>query len=99
VLLSQQTPATPSSSGGPEFPVTMQQNLIAGVAAVGAKVQAKLVMATLVNGTVVPRDAILSGEVTESVAKSATDASRLAIRMDSVQWKNESVPLKVYLTA
>jgi hypothetical protein len=99
VLLSQQTPATPSRSAGPEFPVTMQQNVTAGVATVGTRVQAKLVIATLVNGTVVPRDAVLSGEVTESVAKSKTDPSRLAIRMDSVQWKNESVPLKVYLTA
>jgi hypothetical protein len=99
VLHSQQAPATPSRSATPEFPVTMQQNLTAGVATVGTKVRAKLVIATLVNGTVVPRDAILSGEVTESVAKSGTDPSRLAIRMDSVQWKNESVPLKVYLTA
>jgi hypothetical protein len=99
VLLSQQTPATPSRSAAPEFPVTMRQNLTAGAATVGTKVQAKLVIATLVNGTVVPRDAVLSGEVTESVAKSGTDPSRLAIRMDSVKWKNESVPLKVYLTA
>jgi hypothetical protein len=99
VLLSQQSPATPSRSAGPEFPVTMQQNLTAGASIVGTRVQAKLVIATLVNGTVVPRDAVLSGEVTESVAKSKTDPSRLAIRMDSVQWKNESLPLKVYLTA
>jgi hypothetical protein len=54
---------------------------------------------------VVPRDAVFSGEVTESVAKSATDPSRLAIRMDSAQWKKGSAPVvlslapKVYLTA
>jgi hypothetical protein len=41
----------------------------------------------------------LSGEVTESSAKSATDPSRLAIRMDSAQWKNGSASIKVYLTA
>jgi hypothetical protein len=99
VLLSQQTPATPARSAAPELPVTMRQKLTAGVATVGTKVQAKLVIATLVNGTVVPRDAVLSGEVTESVAKSGNDPSRLAIRMDSVQWKNETLPLKVYLTA
>jgi hypothetical protein len=38
------------------------------------------------------------GEVTESVAKSPTGPSRLAIRVDSVQWKNGSAPIKVYLT-
>jgi hypothetical protein len=99
VLLSQHTPATPARSAAPEFPVTMRQKLTAGVATVGTKVQAKLVIATLVNGMVVPRDAVLSGEVTESVAKSGNDPSRLAIRMNSVQWKNETLPLKVYLTA
>ena len=83
----------------------MRQKVVAGTTPVGTKVEAKLAVATLVNGTVVPQDALFSGEVTESVAKSATDPSRLAIRMDSVQWKNRSAPMtlalapKVYLTA
>jgi hypothetical protein len=98
-LVSQQAPGAPSSSAGREFPVIMRQNVAAGKTLVGTKVQAKLVVATLVNGAVVPRDAILSGEVTESVAKSVSDPSRLAIRMDSAQWKNGSAPIKVYLTA
>jgi hypothetical protein len=104
-LLSQSPPAPPSSSAGLEFPVIMRQNVAAGTTPVGTKVQAKLVVATLVNGVVVPQDAILSGEVTESVVKSATDPSRLAIRLDSAQWKNRSAPMvlalapKVYLTA
>ena len=101
-LLGQQPPSAPhsssSSSLGLELPVTMRQNVTAGTTAVGTKVQAKLAVATLVNGVVVPRDAILSGEVIESVAKSPTDPSRLAIRMDVAQWKNGSAPLKVYLT-
>ena len=96
-LLSQQTPAAPS--GALELPVIMKQNVVAGTATVGTKIQAKLVLATLVNGAVIPRDAILSGEVTESVKKTATDPSRLSIRIDSAQWKNGSAPIKVYLTA
>ena len=102
---SQQTPIARSSSGALEFPVIMRQNVTAGATAVGTKVQAKLAVATLVDSVVVPRDAVLSGEVTESVAKSATDPSRLAIRMDSAQWKKGSAPIvlslasKVYLTA
>src|SRR6267142_2286975 len=101
----QPTPAASGSSEALEFPVIMRQNVVAGTTPVGTKVQAKLAVATLVDGVVVPRDAVLSGEVTESVAKSATDPSRLAIRMDSAQWKKGSAPIvlplasKVYLTA
>src|ERR1700674_1290330 len=109
-LFGQQTPgqhppAASGSSGLLEFPVIMRQNVAAGTTPVGTKVQAKLAVATLVDGVVVPRDAVLSGEVTESVAKSSTDPSRLAIRMDSAQWKKGSAPIvlslasKVYLTA
>src|SRR5208337_4277651 len=98
-LLSQSTPAGPGSSAGLEFPVVMRQKVAAGTTPVGTKVQAKLVLATLVGRVVVPEGAILSGEVTESVPKSATDASRLGIRMNSAHWKNGSVTIKAYLTA
>jgi hypothetical protein len=99
VLLIQATPAARSVPAGLEFPVNMRQTVAAGKTPVGTKVQAKLAVATLVGGVVVPQDAIFSGEVTESVAKSATDPSRLAIRMDSAQWAKGTAPIKVYLTA
>ncbi len=95
-LFAQDKPA--GLAGIREFPVTMRQNVIAGKTPVGTKVEAKLAVATLVDGTVIPRDAVFSGEVVESVAKSSTDGSRLAVRMDSVQWKNGTAPVKVYLT-
>jgi len=99
-LFGQQQPRQPSSSSaGTEFPIFLRQDIVAGKTRVGTKVQAKLVAATLVNGVVVPRDAILSGEVTESAKKSASDPSRLALRMDSANWKKGSVPIKAYLTA
>ena len=98
-LLGQQKPEAAKTSQGTEFPVIMRQNVVAGKTPVGTKVEAKLIVATLANGVVVPREATLSGEVTESVAKSATDPSRLAVRMDSAKWKDKSVPLKLYLTA
>jgi hypothetical protein len=97
-LLGQQTPVPPNSSAGTEFPVIMRQNVTAGKTPVGAKVQASLVIATLVNGVVVPRDAVLSGEVIQSVAKSGAEPSRLALLMNSVQWKNGSATIKLYLT-
>ena len=81
-----------------ELPVTMQQKITAGVTPAGTRVQAKLTIPTLVHGTVVPRDAVLSGEITESVAKSADAPSKLGIRMDMAQWKSGSLPIKVYLT-
>src|ERR1700681_4921160 len=102
---AQRAPAASSFSGALEFPVVRRQNVAAGTTPVGTKVQAKLAVATLVDGVVVPRVAVFSGEVTESVAKPATDPSRLAIRMDSAQWKKGSGPVvlslasKVYLTA
>lgn len=94
-----------NSSAGLEFPATMRKKIVAGVTPVGTAVQAKLEVATLVDGVVVPENAILSGEVTESSAKSDTDPSRLAIRMDSARWKRHGSPQvvkftsKVYLTA
>jgi hypothetical protein len=91
--------AAPSAASAQEFPVTMRQNVAAGKTPVGTKVEAKLTLATLVSGTVIPEGAIFSGEVVESAAKSSSDPSRIAIRMDSVQWKNGSKPITVYLTA
>jgi hypothetical protein len=93
-LFGQQKPVT----GANEFPVFMQQKIVAGKTAAGTKVEAKLSVATLVNGVVVPRNAVFSGEVIQSVAKSDTEPSRLAIRMDSVRWKKGSANVKLYLT-
>ncbi|MGB8010674.1 MAG: hypothetical protein WCF68_03610 [Terriglobales bacterium] len=102
---SQTTPAAPRSAAALELPVVMRQNVVAGKTPVGTKVQAKLSVATLVQGVVIPQDAVFSGEVTESAAKSGAEPSRLAIRMDSAQWKNGASPMtlalapEVYLTA
>ena len=98
-LLGQEPPAPSGPAGVQEFPVMLQQSVAAGKTPVGAKIQAKLEVATLVAGTVIPRNAVFSGEVIESVAKTKTEPSRLAIRMDSVQWKTGSAPVKVYSTA
>jgi hypothetical protein len=102
---SQSRPEIPASAAAWEFPVVLQQKVIAGKTPVGTKVQAKLAVATLFAGVVIPQDAVLSGEVTQSASKSSADPSRLAIRMDSAQWKNGATPTvipltpKLYLTA
>jgi len=95
----QHTLAVRSTSVVHEFPVTMRQKVRAGQTPVGTKVEAKLTIATLVDGKVIPMGATFSGEVVESAAKSATGPSRLAIRMNSVRWKTGSVTIPVYLTA
>jgi hypothetical protein len=86
------------SSAALELPVVLKENIAAGKTPVGTKIEAKLVAATLVNGVVIPRDATLSGEVTASAAKTKTDPSRLALRIDSARWKDKSQPLHVFLT-
>ena len=98
-LLAQQKPAAPAPASVQEFPVIMRQNVTAGKTPVGTEVQAKLVVGTMGEGTVFPKNAVFSGKVIESVAKTSTEPSRLAIRMDSVQWKDGSAAVKIYLTA
>lgn len=85
-------------TGTQEFPVVLQHGVAAGKTAPGTKVEAKLAMATLVNGTVIPKDALLSGEVIESAAKTRTEPSRLGIRFDSATWKGGNTSLKLYVT-
>jgi len=86
-------------SGAQEFPVTMRQNVVAGKTPVGTKVEASLTIATLVAGKVIPVGAIFSGEVVESVAKSATNPSRLSVCMNSMRWKRGSASIRAYLIA
>jgi len=98
------SPAAMGTSGASgcvacELPIILRQSIEAGKTTVGTKVEARLVMATMIKGGVIPRDAVISGEVIESVAKSGNSPSRLAIRMDSAQWKNGAAKFKVYLTA
>jgi hypothetical protein len=97
LLPGQQKSASPIPAAAKEFPVLLQQSIVAGKTPVGSVVKAKLMVATLVDGTVVPRNATFTGEVVESVAKTATDPSRLAIHMASVEWKKGSTPVNVYL--
>src|SRR3984957_3726397 len=97
--LGQQKPAASAPPGAQEFPVVMQQNVAAGKTPVGAKIKAKLEVATLIDGKAIPRSAVFSGEVIDSTAKTATDPSRLSIRIDSVVWKKGSASVTAYLTA
>jgi hypothetical protein len=76
---------TPAASLTQEFPVVMQQKLEAGKTPVGTKVTAKLVVATLVNGIVFPRNAVFTGEVAESAARAGNAPSRLSVRMHTLQ--------------
>ena len=102
-LMGQDKPATPAAAptaiATQEFPVVMMQSVTAGKTPTGSKVQAKLMVATLSEGKVIPKNAVFSGEVIASSAKTATEPSRLAIRLDSVQWKEGTAAVKLYLTA
>lgn len=98
VALGQQKSTAPSSSPLREFPVVMQQSVEAGKTPVGTRVQAKLAVATTFHGVVIPRNAVVTGVVFESVRKSATAPSRLGIRMENAKWNGESTcMMKAYL--
>jgi hypothetical protein len=96
VLAGQQSQA-PRSANAADFPVLLQQTVTAGKTPVGSKIEARLAMATLFNGTVIPRNAVLSGQVVESSAKTASDdSSRLLIVIDSARWKNGSAAVQLF---
>lgn len=88
-----------------ELPVYLHENIEAGKSPVGMKVEARLSIATLVDGRVIPQGATLSGEVIVSQPKTTTGPARLSVRFDSAQWKNGSSPVvqplanKIYLTS
>lgn len=96
---TDQAPTQPTLAAAQEYPIILEKGLSAGKTPVGTKIQGKLLMATLVNGKVLPRNAVFSGEVIESKAKTKTDPSRLSILMDLVTWKEGSAAVKVYLTS
>jgi hypothetical protein len=93
---AQQTPAS-SPRVLREFAVILQQNVETGKTPVGAKVQATLATATQFNGTIIPKNAVLSIVVADSVAKSPKDKARLEIRIDKATWNGGWSPLKAYL--
>ena len=81
-----------------QFPVVLQQSVEAGKTPVGTKIQAKLAVATLFHGILIPQNALVSGVIFESVGKNAKAPSRLGIRMENVRWNDESTcMMKAYL--
>src|SRR3984957_14638665 len=107
-LLGQETPApsapappesstsatAPMSAAARDFPIIMPQSVVLGKTPVGTEPHPKARYATLVEREVIPRRAGFSGKVIEYDPKPATDASTLSIRMDSIQWKDGSAPIK-----
>lgn len=95
--MGQQKPPTSSSRPLHEFPLILQQSIESGKAIIGTKVQAKLAVATMFEGTVIPRNAVFSGVVIESTPKSAKEPAKLAIRMETAEWKHGSSSITAYL--
>lgn len=95
--MGQQKPPTSPAGGLHEFPLVLQQSIESGKANIGTKVQAKLAVATIFQGTVIPRNAVFSGVVIESTPKSAKEPAKLAIRMETAEWKHGSTSITAYL--
>jgi hypothetical protein len=94
LLAGQQSPPAAAASAT-DFPVLLQQAVTAGKTPVGTKIEARLQMATLYNGTVIPRNAVFSGQVVDSSAKTGSDPSRLSIVMDAARWKNGTLAVRL----
>jgi hypothetical protein len=80
-----------------EFPLQLQQRVVAGQTEVRAPVQGKLIIATLVRGTVIPAGAMFSGTVEESIAKTAAAPSRLKVHMTKATWDDKSLAVDLFL--
>lgn len=97
-LFAQQRPAPSPRPALHQFALTLQQTIESGKTKIGTKVQAKLAAATVFDGTVIPRNAVFSGVVIESTAKSGKDPAKLAIRLETAEWKGGSTSMTAYLT-
>jgi hypothetical protein len=96
-LLAQDPKPDLNSRPSLEFPASLQGKVVAGSTPVGAEVRARLAMATLMEGVVIPQDALIFGHVEQSVAKSNDAPAILKIKFESARWKKGSTPLTLYL--
>lgn len=94
---AQQTKTDSNPQPGLEFPAALQRKVVAGSTPVGFVVNARLTMATLIDGVVIPENAVIIGHVEKSVAKTADAPSVIEIKFDSARWKKGSAPLNLYL--
>jgi hypothetical protein len=81
-----------------EFPLELRQKIVAGQTPAGSAVEAKLVIATLVRGVVIPEGAMFSGTVEESVARAGNTPSRLRIHITAAKWNAGSMTVNLYIT-
>jgi hypothetical protein len=96
-LLAEQPRPAPAAQPSVEFPASLQMKVVAGSTPAGTEVRAKLTMATLMDGVVIPQDAVISGHVEQSVAKTTEAPSILKIKFESARWKKGSAPVTLYL--
>jgi hypothetical protein len=96
-LFAQATKPASSPQPSVELPASLQTKVVAGSTPVGTEVRAKLTMATLMDGVVIPEDAVISGHVEQSVAKTADAPSLLKIKFESARWKKGSALVTLYL--
>lgn len=95
--LAQPSPK-PTPRAALEFPLELNQKIVAGQSAVGSKVEGKLIIATLVHGAVIPEGAVFTGTVEESVARNGANPSRLRVHLTSSKWHGGSSAVDIYLT-
>ena len=96
-LLAQNSKPVSSPQPSVELPASLQTKVVAGSTPVGSEVRVKLTIATLMDGVVIPQDAVISGHVEQSVAKTTDAPSLLKIKFDSARWKKGNAQVTLYL--
>ena len=97
--VAQKQPSSATPSPRLELPAHLLNKIEAGKTPVGTPVQAKLMMATLVRGQVVPENSVLSGMIEESTVKTKETPSRLRIHITSAKWQTGETKLDAYITS
>jgi hypothetical protein len=81
-----------------EFPLRLKSKIIAGKTPVGSAVEGTLVMATLVNGVVIPENAVFTGVIQESVKHEGNAPSRIRVHVTAAKWSGKSMAVELYAT-
>jgi hypothetical protein len=85
---------TPSESGALYLPATLSKTLRSEKTHPGDAVKLRLNEPVLVgHGLVIPEGAVLRGRVTQANGLEGEHASRLAILVDTAEWKHQKFPL------
>ena len=97
VALASDEPLVATVPDGTTLPVVLTRTIDTAKAKPGDPVRFELVSPVVANGTVIPRNAKLSGKIVRVHTLKNHPYSSLAVLIDSVEWKHNVVPLQAHM--